>query len=75
MKVNTSISIKVDGNYYVPIRDKKVKPLLINEIEYIPVIKVGEDVKIKKSIQIKTKEPVAIEMNGHSYIPVSIIPK
>ena len=50
MKLNTSVSIKVNDNYFVPIRNKKVKTVVIDGTLYVPVKQVDETIKIKNSI-------------------------
>ena len=50
MKLNTSVSIKVNDNYFVPIRNKKVKTVVIDGTHYVPVKQVDETIKIKNSI-------------------------
>ena len=68
--------IKVNGDFYVPITKKAVKPIVVDGVKYVPVKSAPESVVIKKPIAIKSKGKVnTFKIGEYTYVPLKVIPK
>ncbi|MFM7858731.1 MAG: hypothetical protein ACKO96_44120 [Flammeovirgaceae bacterium] len=69
--------ISVNGNYYIPLKDKTVKPIKIEDATYIPVENVNVE-KVNKSSIVTPKvvgKVDAIKIGKVDYLPLAVIPK
>ena len=76
LKTSPKVVITVNGEQYHPITNKKVKPIIIDDKVYIPVHKPAKALEVKNPIT-PTKEGKinTFNMGGHTYIPLSVVPK
>jgi len=71
------IVIKVNGKHFSPITNKKVTPVIIDDVVYIPVKKTPSHAKISSSIKAKNTGAKVniIKIGKQTYIPLKVVPK
>ena len=71
-----TVVIKVNGEHFVPINDRKVTPIIKNDIKYLPVKLVPNHFEVLRPI-LPTKDGLikTFTLNNHTYIPTHVIPK
>ena len=73
-KITTVISI--NGNHFVPITNKTVKPIVLEGVTYLPVHKAPYYLNVKKPISPKVEGHINTFAFGNiTYIPIHVIPK
>jgi hypothetical protein len=69
-------TIKVNGDFYVPITNKTVKPIELDGVKYVPVRSCPQNIVIKKPVDAKSKGKVnTFKIGEETYIPLKVIPK
>ena len=70
------IVIKINGGHYIPITHKNVKPIVVEGISYIPVLKAPESVNKSAAIASNKNGTINIFKIGNiTYIPLNAVPK
>ncbi len=71
-----TVVIKVNGEHLVPINDRKVTPIIKNDITYVPTKLAPNHVEVLRPIT-PTKDGLinTFTLNNRTYIPTNIIPK
>jgi len=68
--------IKINGEHFVPIKNKTVKPIVINGVTYIPVQTAPSHLNKSSAIKPNSNGSVDIFKKGNiTYIPLKVIPK
>jgi len=75
---NSSVKtvIRINGQHYVPIKNKTVKPIVVEGVTYIPVHEDSESVHKGSAIVPKTSGHIeTFKIGKITYIPIKVIPK
>jgi hypothetical protein len=69
--------LEIDNGFYVPVKDKKYKKVVVDGIVYIPVRKISSSKK--KSYKVSKANGTKIDTfnfgNDITYIPIKTVPK
>ena len=70
------VIININGNHYVPITDKTVKPVVVDGKTYIPVKVAPESANKTNAIVPKKTGPIdTFKIGNTTFIPMNVIPK
>ena len=73
---NYKAIIKINGENYIPITKKSIKPIFIKNVTYIPVRTAPNNSNNQTVIVPKSKSPIETFKIGEiTYIPLNVIPK
>jgi hypothetical protein len=68
--------IRINGQHYVPIKNKTVKPIVVEGVTYIPVHAAPESAHKGSAIVPKTSGHIeTFKIGKITYIPLNVIPK
>lgn len=77
-KLNKKVKpvIQINGEHYIPVANKTVKPIVIKGVTYIPVRAAPKSAKRSSAISPKTTSHIdTFKIKNITYIPLSVVPK